>query len=376
LTIRTWLRAAGRPTAIVLGLSFGIAGCQVVPGDGPWMPGAQSTSTDALPFDVIDLTPTTVIAYRPPASVDQPSTTSGLSASGGHVAVAPGDVLKVRIFEPYEGSIFPTIQRPGADLGAQRVTDEGTINVPYAGTVKVANLDLTQIEQRIASQLAGKAQDPQVIVEFVADRTHTVMVSGDVKNPGRISLLEGVRSVVDAINRAGGPVKDPSAQLQVVVRRNGQVILTAQYSDLLAGGDIAVQKGDEIVVRPNSRTFTVLGAVQKSGNYELTKTDLTLLEALGQVGGLSDERANKTGVFVFRIGDIQNNPSTRARVFRLDLAQPVSIFVAQQFGMQPRDVVYVTNAPLYEYNKIISAIYRTFAVVGVARGSTIPSTNF
>ena len=376
LTIRTWLRAAGRPTAAVLGLIFGVAGCQLVPGDGPWMPGAQSTSTNALPFDVIDLTPTTVIAYRPPASVDQPSTTSGLSASGDHVAVAPGDVLKVRIFEPYEGSIFPTIQRPGADLGVQRVTDEGTINVPYAGTVKVAGLDLTQIEQRIAGQLAGKAQDPQVIVEFVADRTHTVVVSGDVKNPGRISLLEGVRSVVDAINRAGGPFNIPSAQLEVVVRRNDQVILTSQYSDLLAGGDIAVQKGDEIAVRPSSRTFTVLGAVQKSGNYELTKTNLTLLEALGQVGGLSDERANKTGVFIFRMGDIQNNPSTRARVFRLDLAQPVSIFTAQQFGMQPRDVVYVTNAPLYEYNKIIGAIYRTFAVVGVAKGSVNPATTF
>ena len=63
----------------------------------------------------------------------------------------------------------------------------------------------TQIEQRIVEQLKGKAQDPQVIVEFVADRTHTVMVSGDVKNPGRVSILEGVRSVVDAINRAGGP---------------------------------------------------------------------------------------------------------------------------------------------------------------------------
>jgi polysaccharide export outer membrane protein len=154
------------------------------------------------------------------------------------------------------------------------------------------------------------------------------------------------------------------------------VILISQYSDLLAGGDIAVQKGDEIVVRPNSRTFTVLGAVQKAGNVELTKADLTLLEALGQVGGLTDERANKTGVFVFRMGDIQNNPSTRARVFRLDLAQPVSIFVAQQFGMQPRDVIYVTNAPLYEYNKIISAIYRTFAVVGVAKGSVSPTTTF
>ena len=307
LTIWTWLRAAARPLAIVLGLGICLSGCQVVPGDGPWMGGAQASSTEALPFDVIDLTPTSVVAYRPAASVDRPSVTSRLSA-GGRVAVAPGDVLKVRIFEPYEGSIFPTIQRPGADLGTQRVTDEGTINIPYVGSVAVAGLDLSQIEQRIAGQLKGKAQDPQVIVEFVADRTHTVMVSGDVKNPGRVSLLEGTRSVIDAINRAGGPFNLPAAQVEVVVRRQGQVILTAQYSELLAGADIGIQKNDEIVVRPNSRVFTVLGAVQKSGNVELTKTNLTLLEALGQVGGLSDERANKTGVFVFRLGDIQNIP--------------------------------------------------------------------
>jgi polysaccharide export outer membrane protein len=202
------------------------------------------------------------------------------------------------------------------------------------------------------------------------------MVSGEVRQPGRISILEGTRSVVDAINRAGGPSNVPAAQVEVAVRRDGQVILISQYSDLLAGGDIGIQKGDEIVVRPNSRTFTVLGAVTKSGNVDLTKSNVTLLEALGQVGGLNDERANKTGVFVFRMGDIQSNPGARGRVFRLDLAQPVSIFVAQQFGMQPRDVVYVTNAPLYEYNKIITALYKTFSILGVARGTVIPATSF
>jgi polysaccharide export outer membrane protein len=345
------------------------------------MGGAQASSTEALPFDIIDLTPTSVVAFRRAASVDQPSTTSNLSA-GGRIAVAPGDVLRIRIFEPYAGSIFPTIQQPGADLGTQRVTDEGTINVPYIGTVAVAGLDLAQIEQRIAEKAKGKAQDPQVIAEFVADRSHTVMVSGDVKQPGRVSVLDNVRSVVDAINRVGGPSAasaqggSQSNQLEVVVRRRGQVILTAQWSDLLSGADIPVEKNDEIVVRPNARTYTVLGAVVKAGNVEMTKNNLNLLEALGTVGGLTDERANKTGVFVFRMGDIQNNPGARARVFRLDLGQPVSIFVAQQFGMHPRDVVYVTNAPLYEYNKIITALYKTFSILGVARGTVIPATSF
>jgi len=112
----------------------------------------------------------------------------------------------------------------------------------------------------------------------------------------------------------------------------------------------------------------VLGAVTKAGNVPLTKGNMSLLEALGEVGGLSDQRANKTGVYLFRMGDIQENPSVRARVFRLDLMQPVSIFVAQQFGMQSRDVIYVTNAPLYEYDKVLTAIYRTFSIISVGRG--------
>ncbi|WIM13077.1 MAG: hypothetical protein OJF58_004043 [Enhydrobacter sp.] len=374
LTFWTWLHAVGRPTAIVLGLGVAVAGCQAIPGDGPWMNGAKSTSSEALPFDVIDLTPTTVVAYRPPATVDQPSAAGNLSAAVP-ISVQPGDVLKVRIFEPYEGSIFPTIQRPGADLGNQRVTPDGTIEVPYVGTVKVAGLDLREIERRIVEQLGSKAQNPQVIVEYVADRNNTVMVSGEVKRPGRLSLLEGTRSVVDAINSAGGPV-GAATQLQVVLRRHGSVILDKQYSELLAGGDIGIQKGDEIVVRPNSQIFTVLGAVARAGNVPLTKPNMTLLEALGEVHGLSDERANKTGVYIFRMGDIQDNPNARARVFRLDLMQPVSIFVAQQFGMQANDVIYVTNAPLYEYNKILTSIYRTFSIVGIAKGSVTPTAAF
>ena len=344
------------------------------------MGGAQSTSTEALPFDVIDLTPTTVAAYRAPP-VDRPSTTSNLSAAAA-ISVAPGDVLKVRIFERYGGNIFPTLAGTGgADLGVQRVGEDGTINLPFVGRVAVAGLDLPQVEERIKQQLGNKVQEPEVIVDFDAPRAHTVVVSGEVKKPGRVSILEGVRTVVDAINAAGGPAAatstlSPSNQVEVVVRRQGQVVLTSQLSDLLAGGDIPAQQGDEIVVRPNARVYTVLGAVQKSGNVEMTKANISLLEALGNVGGLQDQRANKTGVYVFRMGDLQNNPTARARVFRLDLFQPVSIFVAQEFGVQAKDVVYVTNAPLYEYDKILTSIYRTISIIGVARGNIVTSSSF
>jgi len=381
LTIWSWLRPVARPTAIVLGLALGAGGCTALPGDGPWMGGAQSGSTEALPFDVIDLTPTTVVAYRQPESPDRPTSVASNLSAAVRISIAPGDSLKVRIFERYGGNIFPTISGMSADLGVQRVAEDGTIKIPVVGVVHVAGLDLNQVEDRIIQQLGNKVQEPEVIVDFESPRTQTVMVSGDVKKPGRWSILDDIRTVVDAINMAGGPIGGsqlavPANQLEVVVRREGQVILRAQMSDLLAGADIPVQKGDEIVVRSNPRVYTVLGAVQKSGNVEMTKANLSLLEALGNVGGLQDQRANKTGVYVFRMGDLLNNPTAKARVFRLDLYQPVSIFIAQQFGVQARDVVYVTNAPLYEYDKILSSIYRTFSIIGVARGNILTTTTF
>lgn len=414
MTIRSWLG--------VLGLAVALSGCQAVPGDGPFMNGAKKGSTEAFPFDVIDLTPATVIAYRPGS--DQPATVERPSARP-EPGVSAGDVLRVRIFERYAGGTFPTIDG-FADLGTPTVTPAGTIEVPYVGTIKVAGLGLRQIERTIENRLAGKAKEPQVIVELVADRTNTITVSGDVKSPGRVPLSDGVRTAVEAINRAGGvlaPKPLPSAwteqeaalqaaaegdasgtpatagssgagstttsasgeeqakpqklsQFEVVVRRHGEVLLVKQYLELLAGADIAVEKGDEIVVRSSSQVVTVLGAVAIAGNVPLTKPNMTLAETLGTVHALQDLRTNKTGLYVFRLGDIRDNPTARARIFRLDFMQPVSGFVAQQFGMKPKDVIFVANAPLYEYDKVLTVLYRTTIIGGIVTGRSTSGVSF
>jgi polysaccharide biosynthesis/export protein len=393
----SWLGAA---------LLLGVAGCNAPSGSGPWMNDASSRSTESLPFDVIDLTTTTVVAYRPAAE----TVTSAVNrpAPVGRVTIAAGDTIQVRVYERYPGGIFPTPQNPDAVFTNQRVSEQGTIDVLFAGPVRVAGLDLHQAEAEIARQLEDKAKEPLVIVDFVGGRSGTIMVSGEVKSPGRQSLLDGAQSVVDAINRAGGlalplpprpavneslvlnsapsggapipanekPKTTVSAmQMEVLVRRRGSVILDKPLSDLQAGGDIGVQEGDEIVVLPRSRVITLIGAVEKSGNVPMTKSDMSLAEALGESLGLLDNRANKTGVFVFRMGDVRHNPAARGRIFKLDLYQPQSMLVAQQFGMQPNDVVFVTNAPATEYYKIITPLYRTLSLGAIARGSsTIPVT--
>lgn len=398
----SWRGSARTGRAAIAGcLALLMAGCYQLPGDGPLMGPAAAGSSEALPYDVVDLTPATVGAYKAVARIDRPSTMPTLSF-GGRQTAAAGDVLLVRIFQPREGGLFPPTTREGGELGFKRVSDDGVITLPFIGAVRVAGLDTGEIQRRILAQLGNRAPDAQVVVEFAADRSNTASVSGDVAQPGQVPVYEGARTVVEAINVRGGilderdrgreevaptdrtpgtspPVSSPTTQrdpmhTEIVVRRNGKVILVAPYSNLLAGGDIPIEKGDEIIVRSNEQTFIAIGAVRQAGNYPLSRQGMTLAEALGAISGLVDARSDKTGVYVFRLAsDPAAAPRERSKIFRLDLSQPQSILIAQLFGIQPRDVLYVANAPLHEYDKVLTYMYRTVVTYGAVK-AVIPAT--
>ena len=62
--------------------------------------------------------------------------------------------------------------------------------------------------------------------------------------------------------------------MRVVLRRQGKVVADLPYSTILVGGDVALQKGDEIVISPESQVVTIIGAVAKSGNLPIAKDNL------------------------------------------------------------------------------------------------------
>ncbi|SPU49415.1 outer membrane protein involved in polysaccharide [Bordetella trematum] len=75
--------------------------------------------------------------------------------------------------------------------------------------------------------------------------------------------------------------------------------------------------------------------------------------------GLSEAKADAAGVFVFRLKDGPNSlgeSQPEAEVFRLNMKEPAAMFLAKQFLVQPEDAIYVTNAAVYEWQKIISPI--------------------
>ncbi|MGX9935242.1 polysaccharide biosynthesis/export family protein [Advenella kashmirensis] len=340
-----------------------LAGCgSILSGTGPYSSSITSSSAGQdpdLPYALIDLAPNNIAAYSreapPPASakVSKTGTTS--------IQLVPGDVIKIMISDSAEGGVFAPLSAGGTVFNNVRVSSDGTISLPYAGTVNVRGFTLTQVDNAVRKKLKGAvATDPQVHSEMVGDLSGSVLVAGAVKTPGRFSSLQGPLTILDAVNMAGGPVLEP--HLINVVVRNGKSAYSINYDDVLGGKNRQVSPRSEIILERARQRFVAMGSVKEPGLKDLPSRNPSLLEVLGSVGGLDEQKADPQGVFVFRINQEPKEGQPAAEVFKLDMRRPEAIFLARAFQVFPDDAVYVTNAPVYEWQKIISPIVQTLVL--------------
>ena len=357
LSVDRWVKISA--VACVLLLS----GCgSIMSGSGPYSSSITSSSAGQdpnLPYKLIDLAPENVSEYSrkapPPASakVSKTSTTA--------IQLIPGDVIKVMISDSGAGGVFAPLSAGGTVFNNVRVSSDGTISLPYVGVINVNGYTLTQVDRDIRKKLKGSvATDPQVHSEIVGDLSGSVLVAGAVKTPGRFSSLQGPLTILDAVNMAGGPVLEP--HLINVIVRNGKKAYTVNYDDVLGGKNRLVSPRSEIILERARQRFVAMGSVKDPGLKDLPSRNPSLLEVLGSVGGLDEQKADPQGVFVFRINESPEPGEPAAEVFRLDMRKPESIFLARAFQVHPEDAVYVTNAPVYEWQKIITPIVQTLVL--------------
>jgi len=357
--------------ALVMALTVALVPGCAIPRDGPPGKAISEDSADLAGFSLIEMTAPRIANYRVNKTYDSGGTAGVPPAPP--IALSSGDVLRVRISETKEGSIFAPLSRGGTVFDNLRVDHRGSISLPHAGRVKVAGLDPQKVDQIIRSQLDGVAFEPQVQVEITADRGSSVLVSGEVKNAGRFSMIDSPLTLVDAIARAGGPTKPPHL-IDVVIRR-GKNVRRLPLDKVLNGNNQQLRAGDEVTLEANAKVFNALGAVKKTGQIEFPKARPSLMDALAQAGGLEDSRSNPMGVFVFRLRepkawlDADNRWREGAAIFRFDMSKPEMMFIAQAFAIQNDDTIYVTNAPAVEWVRTLQPIAMTLATVG----STIAS---
>lgn len=357
------ITAVARQTLVCLAL-LALTGCAIAR-TGPAEMAITDKSADLAGFTLIDVSAAAVVNYRV-QPLTEAAGTAGIPAVPA-VSLSPGDVLRIRIAETKDGGIFAPLATGGTPFENVRVDYKGTISLPYVGRVKVSGLDPQKVEDRIRSRLAGVTFEPQVYVDIVADRGSSVLISGEVKAPGRFSLMEGPLTLVDLINRAGGPTQ-AAHQMDVVIRR-GKAVKRIPLQTILTGANQQVRAGDEVILQVNAKVFNSLGAVQKAGQNPFITPNPTLMDALAQIGGLNPGQASNTGVFVFRLRekkawlDADNHWQEGPVIFKFDMSKPETMFIAQAFGMKNDDTIYVTTAPAVEWVKKLQPIAVTLTTV-------------
>lgn len=293
----------------------------------------------------------------------------------------PGDSLEISIWEASPAMLFgvtPSVVTAAAAAGRsttlpeQMVGQDGYITVPFAGRIRASSRTLSQIESEIGRALQGKANMPQVMVRMTRNTTSTVTVVGEVRQSVMLPLTPKGERVLDAVAAAGGLSK-PVEKVTVQLARQSR-IHTMPLEKIIQDPkqNIPLVPGDVLTAFYQPYSFTALGAAGKNEEISFEGKGITLSQALGRVGGVHDMRADAKGVFIFRFeksealppdakGKAYNADGNIPVVYRLDLSDPAAFFMAQNFPIRDKDVLYVANAPAVELQKflniLVTAIY-------------------
>lgn len=152
-----------------------------------------------------------------------------------------GDTFEVRIYGHEElSSNF-------------KVSDDGTINFPLLGPLKVAGLESSEVEALIQQTLVERKvlKEPHVSVFVTEQSSSRIRVMGAVKTPGTFVVRTGM-TVVEAIGQAGG-FTDLADQNETILTRTvggARQRFRVPVKDVARGQsqDVELRSGDMIYV--------------------------------------------------------------------------------------------------------------------------------
>lgn len=292
------------------------------------------------------------------------------SAKPRSYLIGPGDTLEITVWETPPSILFGGVAldpKAGAlntsaeTLPVQMVMDDGTVNMPFAGRIKVAERSVRAIENDITARLQGKANNPQVMVRVARNPTSQVAIIGDVAKSTNMPLTPKGERLLDALAAAGG-VAQPVTKVSLQLSR-GDVTASMPLDDIIRESkqNIPLLPGDVLTALFQPWTFSVLGATGKNQEIPFEARGISLAQALARSGGLNDNRADPGGVFVFRFEDapLVETPAQlpvngkMPVVYQVNFNDPGAFFVTQNFPVQDKDVIYVANMPSAELAKFL-----------------------
>jgi len=194
---------------------------------------------------------------------------------GPDYVVGPGDSLTINLWGGVSQQLFRTVD------------NEGRVNLPEAGPVRVAGDSLAQVQEAVQKTLRSQFRDVSADVSLSRLRTIRVYVVGDVERPGAYDI-SSLSTPLNALFAAGGPTGQGSLRI-LQHNRGNQLVQDVDVYDLLLHGvrtDIdRLENGDTVLVPPIGPEVTVEGMVRRPAVYEL-RDEKSLSDVLTLAGGL------------------------------------------------------------------------------------------
>jgi len=179
-----------------------------------------------------------------------------------------------------------------------KVKSDGTVPLPYIGSVQAQGYTAITLAQSVASRLkaSGIFSDPVVNVEVVSYSSRYIIALGEVGSTGIVPVDRAYR-LSEILARVGG-IKQTGANY-VILTRPGMPGMKLSIDNLAKGteqDDPLVQPGDKIFV-PKADVYYLSGAVNGAGEFALNEA-LTVRKAIARAGGVRPEGSmNKVKIF-------------------------------------------------------------------------------
>jgi polysaccharide export outer membrane protein len=356
--------------------AFFLAACGITPSSGPSSVEVPVV-TNTLPYAFVKLNRD--ISERLARYTPRISNTFTDRRTPTDFQFGVGDIVTVTIFEAAAGGLFIPAEasvRPGnfITLPSQAVDNEGNISVPYAGNIRAKGRTPTQVQQAIVEALKNRAIEPQAVVSLVTQKTSLVTVLGDVNKPDVLPAVPAGEHILDSIARAGGP-KSPGYDTMVMLERRGHRA-TSAFSALVyqPSNNIFTLPGDTIYVYNEPQTFLAFGATGKQGQFVFNAWRVSLAEAVAKAEGLNDGQADPAFVLLYRgetrqvaeqlgIDCSKFSGPIIPVIYNLNLREPGGFFLAANFEIRNKDVIYTANAVSVEVSKFLGFLRTIMATV-------------
>ncbi|WP_227368699.1 polysaccharide export protein [Halomonas sp. M20] len=359
---------------LLAALTLSISACAYSPGGHIDYEAAEKAPPLDNLVDLKAITPTMIAEYRQQVEAKGAKSMSrdlSEAIASYEYEIGPGDVLNIVVYDHPELTIPAGAERSATESGTV-VQPNGYIYYPYIGRVKIEGKSVDEVRRIITSRLSNFITEPQVEVGIAAFKSKKAYVTGAVGTPGMVPITNTPMTVLDVISQAGGPTADADWH-DVTLNRGGEEQSLSLFA-MLKEGDLTqnrlLREGDVVhVPSAENQNVAVLGRVRNAGNLPVGNERISLTDALARAGGLDNQRAEPTGIFVIRskpAGD-----EKMATVYQLDITNAVALNMGSYFPLQPKDVVYVTAAPLARWNNVISLLLPTATLPGDITGTSI-----